>query len=154
MRLGLVMIHASEPLWAVVDRRQYVRGRRELHRSAVDAGLKVNTKWHGEWRASAAQIAQARAFKKPTWRCWHFVKDALVAADVVQSRPATSWAKQAGDELCTKYGFTKLRTRNPYAAPVGAVIVYGGADAGHVEFRTANGFASDSDGSGPGQRAE
>ena len=27
--------------------------------------------------------------------------------------------------------------------PVGAVLVYGGADAGHVEIRTANGFVSD-----------
>ena len=27
--------------------------------------------------------------------------------------------------------------------PVGAVIVYGGADAGHVELRTASGFVSD-----------
>jgi hypothetical protein len=28
-------------------------------------------------------------------------------------------------------------------APVGAVLVYGGADAGHVEIRTATGFVSD-----------
>ena len=37
----------------------------------------------------------------------------------------------------------KLSTKDPYAAPVGAVIVYGGRDAGHVELRTESGFASD-----------
>ena len=29
------------------------------------------------------------------------------------------------------------------AAPVGAVLVYGGKGAGHVEIRNKNGFASD-----------
>ncbi len=53
------------------------------------------------------------------------------------------WAKQAGDELCRRYGFTKLAVRNPMKAPVGAVLVYGGPDAGHVEIRTATGFVSD-----------
>ena len=52
-------------------------------------------------------------------------------------------ARQAGAELSSKYGFRKLATRNPYAAPVGAVIVYGGNDAGHVELRAENGFVSD-----------
>jgi len=91
----------------------------------------------------AAEIASERAFKKPTWRCWHYVKDALLSAGVVSSRPVTPWAKQAGDELCTKYGFRKLPVTNPLRAPVGAVIVYGGDDAGHVELRTASGFVSD-----------
>ena len=91
----------------------------------------------------AAEIASERAFKKPTWRCWHYVKDALLRAGVVPNRPETPWAKQAGDELCAKYGFRKLRISNPLRAPVGAVIVYGGEDAGHVELRTASGFVSD-----------
>ena len=91
----------------------------------------------------AAQIAQQRAKPTMTWHCWKYVKDALLAANVVNDRPTTAWAKQAGDELCTKYGFKKLNVRNPYAAPVGAVIVYGGPDAGHVELRTADGFVSD-----------
>ena len=91
----------------------------------------------------AAQIAKQRAKPTMTWRCWAYVKDALLAAHVVENRPVTAWARQAGAELTRNYGFRKLPTRNPYAAPVGAVIVYGGHDAGHVELRTENGFVSD-----------
>jgi len=91
----------------------------------------------------AAQIAMSRAYNRPTWRCWHFVKDALVDARVIDSRPTSPWAKEAGDELCARYGFVKLRVRSPRQAPVGAVLVYGGPDAGHVEIRTATGYVSD-----------
>ena len=91
----------------------------------------------------AVQIAKQRAKPRMTWHCWKYVKDALLAANVVNDRPKSAWAKQAGDELCRQYGFKKLNVRNPYAAPVGAVIVYGGPDAGHVELRTADGFVSD-----------
>jgi hypothetical protein len=91
----------------------------------------------------AAQIARERAHPRMTWHCWAYVKDALLAANVVQSRPKTAWACEAGTELTTNYGFKKLSTLNPYKAPVGAVIVYGGPDAGHVELRTPTGFVSD-----------
>jgi hypothetical protein len=91
----------------------------------------------------AAKIAASRAYAKPTWRCWHFVKEALLDAGVVARRPESSWAKQAGEELCCKFGFRKLPVTDPKEAPVGAVIVYGGADAGHVELRTDSGYASD-----------
>jgi len=91
----------------------------------------------------AAEIAMSRAYPHPTWRCWHYVKDALVDARVIDSRPTSPWAKQAGDELCSRYGFKKLAVRDPMRAPVGAVLVYGGADAGHVEIRTPTGFVSD-----------
>ncbi|MEI8340130.1 MAG: hypothetical protein WCH43_01180 [Verrucomicrobiota bacterium] len=91
----------------------------------------------------AAEIAASRAYAKPTWRCWHFVKDALLDAGVVAKRPASSWAKEAGTELCSKFGFRKLPVTDPRDAPVGAVIVYGGADAGHVELRTGSGYVSD-----------
>ena len=91
----------------------------------------------------AAEIAANRADAKPTWRCWHFVKDALLEAGVISTRPVSAWAKQAGDELCSKYGFRKLPITNPKDAPVGSVLVYGGADAGHVELRTASGYVSD-----------
>ena len=91
----------------------------------------------------AAEIASARACAEPTLRCWHFVKDALVESGVVSTRPTSVWAKQAGKELCQKFGFRKLHIRNPMDAPVGAVIVYGGPDAGHVELRTESGFVSD-----------
>lgn len=91
----------------------------------------------------AAEIARQRAHPRMTWHCWAYVKDALLAANVVPSRPTSAWARQAGAELVRNYGFKKLSTRNPYDAPVGAVIVYGGHDAGHVELRTEDGFASD-----------
>jgi hypothetical protein len=91
----------------------------------------------------ALEIAKRRAKSKMTWHCWAFVKDALLAAEVVPSRPTSVWAKQAGAELSRDFGFKKLWTRDPYAAPVGAVIVYGGHDAGHVELRTEQGFVSD-----------
>ncbi len=91
----------------------------------------------------AAQIAQLRARPQMTWHCWKYVKDALLAADLVASRPTSAWAKDAGAELCGKFGFRKLSTSDPFKAPIGAVIVYGGPDAGHVELRTATGFVSD-----------
>src|SRR5579871_5434937 len=76
----------------------------------------------------AAEIARQRAHPRMTWHCWAYVKDALLAANVVPSRPTSAWARQAGTELTRSYGFRKLSTRNPYDAPVGAVIVYGGQD--------------------------
>ncbi len=102
------------------------------------AGLKYDPRM-----IRAAEIAQQRAQPRMTWHCWAYVKDALLAANVVEHRPVSAWARQAGDELAGNYGFKKLWTRDPYAAPVGAVIVYGGHDAGHVELRTPSGFASD-----------
>ena len=92
----------------------------------------------------AATIAEERARAHSVSKCWHFVKDALVAAGVVKSRPQTTLAKQAGQELVNNYGFKKLPVSNPYEAPVGSVLVYGAKSAaGHVEIRTENGFASD-----------
>jgi hypothetical protein len=92
----------------------------------------------------AATIAEERARAHSLSKCWHYVKEALVAAGVVKSRPQTLLAKQAGQELVKNYGFTKLSVTNPYEAPVGAVLVYDAKRAaGHVEIRTENGFASD-----------
>jgi hypothetical protein len=91
----------------------------------------------------AAQIAQDRAQPQKTWYCWRYVKNALFAAGVVSSRPTTAWARQAGEELCRSYGFVRLNILDPRKAPVGAVIVYGGPDAGHVELRTEKGYVSD-----------
>lgn len=105
--------------------------------------VRTETSHYDSRMVRASEIASKRAFKKPTWRCWHYVKDALLGAGLVSRRPVTPWAKQAGDELCGTYGFKKLRITDPLRAPVGAVIVYGGADAGHVELRTESGFVSD-----------
>jgi hypothetical protein len=72
------------------------------------------------------------------------VKEALLASGAVTSYPRTELARQAGDELVRCFGFTRLAVRDPYQAPVGAVLVYGsGRAAGHVEIRTARGFVSD-----------
>ncbi len=91
----------------------------------------------------AAEIAAARARAHSTSRCWHYVKDALVAAHIIETRPTTGYAKQAAAELTTSYGFRRIKETNPYKAPVGSVLVYGGKGAGHVEFRTRLGFVSD-----------
>ena len=91
----------------------------------------------------AAQIAQQRAHARTTWYCWRYVKNALLAAGVISSRPETASARRAGEELSHRFGFRKLPGKDPRQAPVGAVIVYGGKDAGHVEIRTAHGYVSD-----------
>lgn len=91
----------------------------------------------------AAEIAAERAHPHSTRECWRYVKNALVQAQVVGSRPGTAYAKEAGSELREKFGFKEIHVQNPYEAPIGAVLVYGGHGAGHVEIRTANGFVSD-----------
>lgn len=91
----------------------------------------------------AASIAQERASRHSHGLCWRYVKQALVAAGAVKSYPKTNYAIEAGNELVRDYGFTRLSVHNPYAAPLGAVLVYGDLKAGHVEIRTKNGFASD-----------
>jgi hypothetical protein len=92
----------------------------------------------------AATIAEERARAHSLKKCWQFVKEALVAAGVVKSRPQTPLAKQAAQELVNNYGFKKLPVTNPYEAPVGSVLVYDAKRAaGHVEIRTENGFVSD-----------
>ena len=93
----------------------------------------------------AATIADERSNAHTKARCWRYVKEALVAAGVVSSYPKTNYACEAGEELVRDYGFRKLPMRDPYAAPLGAVIVYGKGShgAGHVEIRTKTGFASD-----------
>lgn len=91
----------------------------------------------------AAEIASARARSRSTKWCWRYVKDALLASKIIETRPTSGYAKQAARELTADYGFKKIRETNPYKAPIGSVLVYGGRGAGHVEFRTARGFVSD-----------
>ena len=93
----------------------------------------------------AATIAEERARAHSRSRCWHYVKEALVAAGVVSSRPKSEFAKDAGQELVSSYGFKKLAVRDPFKAPLGSVLVYGARRraAGHVELRTRDGFVSD-----------
>ena len=92
----------------------------------------------------AATLAQERAHAHSRSRCWHYVKDALLASGVIDSRPKTELARDAASELVHNYGFKKLSVTDPFSAPVGSVLVYGTArSVGHVELRTKDGFVSD-----------
>lgn len=92
----------------------------------------------------AATIAQERAHAHSRSRCWHYVKDALLASGVIDSRPKTELARDAASELVSNYGFKRLAVSDPFSAPVGSVLVYGTArSVGHVELRTRDGFVSD-----------
>lgn len=91
----------------------------------------------------AATIAQDRAHARSKSRCWQYVKTALVESGVIKSYPKTNYASQAGDELVRNYGFKRLPVRDQFAAPIGAVLVFGHGAAGHVVIRTKTGFVSD-----------
>lgn len=92
---------------------------------------------------AAAEIASARASRSPKYLCWRHVKVALLRANVIDSYPKTVYAKQAAGELQASFGFRKLPLKDPYQAPKGAVLVYGGSGPGHIEFRSEKGFVSD-----------
>jgi hypothetical protein len=92
----------------------------------------------------AATIAEERAHAHSRSRCWHYVKEALLASGVIDSRPKTELARDAAQELVSNYGFKRLSVNDPFSAPVGSVLVYGTSrSVGHVEFRTKDGFVSD-----------
>jgi len=100
----------------------------------------------------AAQIAESRARQHSIRSCWRYVKEALLEANVVNTYPGTTYAKQAGDELINKHGFRRLSISDPFKAPIGSVLVYGGPGAGHVEIRTKDGFVSDFESPTPSRR--
>jgi len=100
----------------------------------------------------AAQIAESRARQHSIRSCWRYVKEALLEANVVDTYPGTTYAKQAGDELINKHGFRRLSISDPFKAPIGSVLVYGGPGAGHVEIRTKAGFVSDFESPTPSKR--
>jgi len=92
----------------------------------------------------AATIAQERAHAHSRSMCWHAVKEALLASGVIDSRPKSEYARDAAQDLVSNYGFRKLSVRDPFAAPIGSVLVYGTSrSVGHVEIRTKDGFVSD-----------
>jgi hypothetical protein len=92
----------------------------------------------------AASIAEERAHAHSRSLCWHYVKEALLASGVIDSRPKSELARDAADDLVTNYGFRKLSVHDPFAAPIGSVLVYGTSrSVGHVEIRTKDGFVSD-----------
>src|SRR6266404_2290364 len=47
----------------------------------------------------AASIAQERAHAHSRSRCWHYVKEALLASGAIDSRPKTELARDAAQEL-------------------------------------------------------
>lgn len=117
---------------------------RKLDTTEVRAfGPKAGAFRYDNTMLNAARIAADRAHAHSQSSCWRYVKQALLASKTIDSYPKTAYAKQAGSELTTSYGFKKLNVSDPYAAPLGSVIVYGGRGAGHVEIRTATGFVSD-----------
>ena len=104
---------------------------------------------------AAAAAEQRVANRASSGSCYRFVKEALQRAGVVSDYMPGVAAKGAGPALEAR-GFTNILTsgsgiRSAYDAPVGAVLVYGAAPGatdrnaryGHIEIRTANGFASD-----------
>lgn len=91
----------------------------------------------------AASIAQERANARSKSRCWQYVKTALMEAGVINSYPKSNYATEAGDELVRDYGFKKLPIHDQFAAPIGAVLVFGHGTEGHVVIRTKTGFVSD-----------
>jgi hypothetical protein len=92
----------------------------------------------------AASIAEERAHAHSRSRCWHYVKEALLASGVIETRPKTELARDAAQELVSNYGFKRLPVTDPFSAPVGSVLVYGTSrSVGHVELRTREGFVSD-----------
>ena len=101
---------------------------------------------------SAMEIASARASSHSRGSCWRYVKNALLSAGLVDSRPTSAYAKEAADELTNKFGFRRVSCSDPYQAPVGSVLVYGGGGAGHVEFRSRSGFVSDFTAATPSRR--
>ena len=101
----------------------------------------------------AASIAQERAHAHSRSRCWHYVKDALLASGVIDSRPKSELARDAASDLVSNYGFKRLPVSDPFSAPVGSVLVYGtGRSVGHVELRTREGFVSDFQSKTPSRR--
>ena len=92
---------------------------------------------------AAAEIAAERAEASSQASCWRYVKTALLKAQLIDSYPKSRYAKEAGTELQSSFGFRKLTVSDPYKAPPGSVLVYGGPGAGHVELRSKEGFVSD-----------
>jgi hypothetical protein len=112
-------------------------------RSLSFFGSLASTNHYDSRMLRAAEIASARAYAHSHGSCWRYVKNALLDAGVVDSRPRTAYAKEAASELTGEYGFRQISCSDPFKAPLGSVLVYGGRGAGHVEFRTKSGFVSD-----------
>src|SRR5678815_644652 len=83
----------------------------------------------------AATIAQERAHAHSRSMCWHYVKEALLASGVIDSRPKSELARDAAQDLVSNYGFKKLSVHDPFAAPIGSVLVYGTSPVPYTHLR-------------------
>jgi outer membrane biosynthesis protein TonB len=71
----------------------------------------------------------------------HIDPKLLRAASIAEK---SELARDAAADLVSNYGFKKLSVHDPFAAPIGSVLVYGTSrSVGHVELRTRYGFVSD-----------
>ena len=67
MRLGLIVIYSGQPLRPVVGRREDVRCGREVHKSSINARLRVHTQHDGKWRSRTAQVAERAEIQLKPW---------------------------------------------------------------------------------------
>jgi hypothetical protein len=110
-------------------------------------------------RDAGRGVQSGKLSSKSTGRCFMYVQIGLgkghMTSDAELRQIAGTNAKNAGAALTSKkYGFVNLldmpQFRNQIIEanghvniPMGAVLVYGGYGAGHIEQRTPSGYASD-----------
>ncbi len=152
--LLLTLIFALAPLTGRADQSLYDKSNAQKLDASKQAifGPQSGNYRYDKRMIHAAEIAQERAHGHSISRCWRYVKTALLDSKTIDSYPKTANAKEAGGELQKDYGFKKLTVKDPYKAPLGSVIVYGGKGAGHVEIRTQYGFVSDFESPRPSPR--
>ena len=104
----------------------------------------------------AAKIARDSVLPRSAGKCYRYVKRALLGGGAVDHYLGGASAIEAGPILIQQ-GFVDILNlsaagiKSPYDAPLGAVIVYKATATatdrnrihGHIEIRTADGFASD-----------
>ena len=94
-------------------------------------GPRSNSFRYDSRMVEAAELAAQRAASSSRLSCWRYVKTALLQAHLIDSYPKTRYAKEAGVELQNSFGFRRIAVSDPYKAPPGSVLVYGGSGAGH-----------------------
>ena len=116
--------------------------------SLIDIAYKQTFVYRNKFRV----ITGKKAADDPLSRCAMYVSIALEKQGCTpEFRAPNAEAKNIGSPLSRLYGFENLMKNgkvprginNLYDVPAGAVLVYGGYGAGHVEIRTKRGFISD-----------
>jgi len=74
----------------------------------------------------AAQIAAERAHKHSTSRCWMYVKNASFRESGFQ--PSDHRIRKQPAMNCSTNMVSEARDPDPFAAPLGSVLVYGGRE--------------------------